>query len=158
MKRLLILFALIWGLVSCNKNPESDIVIFDRYFPYLSFVIVANGVNIFEADPNTMYEVEVIYNGQTYKYTDETRTVPFFELALHTRPSINPYILYFSDFNQGESGSLTLKFRDNEWRLDFSLTGYFEEDEHYIVNGNEITRDDFFEVFPQHKVLPFIIK
>ena len=105
-----------------------------------------------------MYEVEVIYNGQTYKYTDETRAVPFLELALHTRPSISPYILYFSDFNQGESGSLTLKFRDNEWRLDFSLTGYFEEDEHYIVNGNEITRDDFFEVFPQHKVLPFIIK
>lgn len=156
MKRLLFALIAILCCTSCDKKAEMDIL-FDLIYPRIHFAIFDGDTNIFEQDPNTMYEVEAIYNGETYTYHDETRDAPPNEdLTLYTSPINSPYMLFFSDFDYDESGVILFKFRENEWTLEFGFRQAYKDDSKvpsieatYILDGVELTcPDDFVGVMP----------
>ena len=156
MKRLLFALIAILCCTSCDKKVEMDIL-FDLIYPRIHFAIFDGDTNIFEQDPNTMYEVEAIYNGETYTYHDETRDAPPKEdLTLYTSPINSPYMLFFSDFDYDESGVILFKFRENEWTLEFGFRQAYKDDSKvpsieatYILDGVELTcPDDFVGVMP----------
>ncbi len=121
MKKLYLLFvpllALLGGCTG-DDGPRKD-VIWDIPYPSISFAVLdSDGNNIFKENPDAIYDFEIEYKGETYRYNDQTRELPQLPLAL-TTDGVYPYRLTFGDFGQDDSGSYIVRFRDKEWLVEF---------------------------------------
>ena len=97
----------------------ADMMIWDIVYPVQSFVVLDNeGNNIFESDPDSMYDFTITLNDKVYNYEGLTRALPIEPLALYTDNDY-PYRLNFGDFYHNDKGCYTIIFRDKEWSVEY---------------------------------------
>lgn len=117
---LLLLVPLLVMMSSCHgdEGPRKG-VIWDIPYPSAGYVIFdSEGNNILEADPEAIYDIEVEYKGKTYRYGEVTREAFQYPFGLHSHWCY-PYMVRVGDFDQNESGSYIVRFRDYEWLVEY---------------------------------------
>lgn len=117
---LLLLVPLLVMMSSCHgdEGPRKG-AIWDIPFPSVGYVIFdSEGNNILKADPEAIYDIEVEYKGKTYRYEEVTRMLLKRSFGLHAHWCY-PYMLCIGDFDQNESGSYIVRFRDYEWLVEY---------------------------------------
>lgn len=104
-----------------SQEDEREYHFWDRQRLHIPFAIFDAGENnILEIDPEALYDVEIIYEGNSYVYEGTTtRAAELEELMIYTRTSA-PYTFTFGELDWDMSGSCIIYFRGNEWKIDFS--------------------------------------
>ena len=117
---LLLVLPMLVVMSSCNsKDSKENGVIWDVAYPSAGFVLFDdNGNNILKENSDAIYDFEVERNGEIYRYEEATRDLQqeAFGIYLHSR---YPYMLCVGEFDQNESGSFVLRYRDAEWLVEY---------------------------------------
>lgn len=78
----------------------------------------SEGNNVFKEDPEAIYDFEVEYKGKIYRCEEVTRALLQRSFGLRNHWSY-PYMVCVGDFGQNESGSYIIRFRDQEWTVEY---------------------------------------
>ena len=137
MKRVLFTVALAAMVaVSCEKdgmNPNStridtgdtgnnEIYWADNAAYHIWFRLIdENQKDIILEDKEALYNIEIVYDGTTYKYEGDksTRAISFLPFAIRTN-SYHKSCFGFGDFNVSSKSKFTIKYGDNTWDVEQS--------------------------------------
>lgn len=122
MRRLYLLLVLaVAGLVGCEKEKKDEGVVWDfRQYSATFDIVDGTGNHMLYGDENAIYDIEVVYEGQTYQFDAVTRDTYMNPFAIRRTENQN----YFNvgEVCWGTSGNFTIKFRGNSWNVRFETS------------------------------------
>lgn len=103
-----------------NSDDKDETYWGDNAAYHLWFNILdESGNNVLAQDAEAIYEIEITYDGEKYKYEGETRTraASFMPLAIRTS-SLSKETFGFGDFAVNSKSMFTITFGDNKWDVE----------------------------------------
>ena len=146
MKRIyLFIVPLLALLCGCegDDGPRKG-AIWDIPYPRANFVILdAEGNNIFKYDPEAIYDLEVEYKDKVYRYDEDTRALPCEPFGIRSHFGY-PYMFTLGDFDHDEEGSYIVRFRDQEWLVEYKYNLRWKhykpiKDSYIKIGSKEVT-------------------